>query len=606
MPDIPTALTISALTSGYRAGSFRPIDVVRETLSRINACNDGAIWISRVGEKELLAKADELQCLLEIKGETAFVDMPLLGVPFAVKDNIDALPLRTTVACPGFSFAPQESATAVKRLEAAGAILIGKTNLDQFATGLVGVRSPYGEVRNPFNAHYISGGSSSGSAAATARGLVAFSLGTDTAGSGRVPAGFCNLVGVKPTRGLVSNAGVFPACKSLDCVSIFALDVQDAWTVLNVIAGKDDSDAYSHDVLQLGPLRRPVRLGVPDSLEFFGDHLASDSFQRALDMLKEQICVDSIATVSYTPFREAAELLYQGAWVAERRAAIGDFFDRPGEMDITVRDIIANAENHNAIDAFNDAYRLAELRKDAERALASVDILVVPTAPTIYTIEDVRREPITLNANLGYYTNFCNLLDMCALSLPAGFRSDGLPCGVTLIGPAGSDHRLADFAIKIQAVLHKRLGMTTTHPKSHGGLAPLRSTEPVIKIAVVGAHLTGQPLNTQLTERSARLLATTKTAAAYRLFALPGTTPPKPGLVRTPRDGASIEVEVWEMPLRHFGGFVATIPSPLGIGALQLASGETVKGFICEPWAIEGAEDITEFGGWRAYREKAA
>jgi allophanate hydrolase len=525
----------------------------------------------------------------------------LLGVPFAVKDNIDVFGLPTTAACPAFSFEPVESATVVRRLEAAGAILVGKTNLVQFATGRVGTRSPYGIVRNPFNRDYISAGSSSGSAAAVARGLVAFALGTDTAGSGRVPAAFCNLVGLKPSRGLVSNRGVLPACRTLDCVSILGLDVMDAWTVLGIIAAVDPLDAFSHTVPQVGPLTGAARIGIPRTPEFFGDRLAAEAFASVLAKLDAGDGDLQITRVEFQPFREAAQLLYDGAWVAERRAALGEFFDRAEAIDPNVRQVIAGADRHSAVDAFNDTYRLAELRRSVDAAFRDIDILMVPTAPTIYRIEEIQCDPIGLNSTLGYYTNFVNLLDLCALALPAGFRSDGLPFGITLIAPAGHDHRLAELARKLEPLLHRRLGSTNSVPVPAPPLDPLPTKEDTTRVAVVGAHLSDQPLNWQLIERSARLVAATTTAPEYRLYALPGTVPPKPGLVRTRQAGTRIEVEVWEMPARHFGSFVAAIPSPLGIGTLRLADNDEVKGFICEPWAIADAEDISTYGGWRAY-----
>jgi allophanate hydrolase len=600
MPTSPSALTILDVLNGYREG-WRPTEFIHALLERAASSDDPAIWICLQGEKRLLERASELEAIWDAHGNNAPADMPLFGVPFAVKDNIDAAGLRTTVGCPAFAFAPTESAAAVRRLEVAGAILIGKTNLDQFATGLVGTRSPYGVVRNPFNSEYISGGSSSGSAAAVARGLVAFSIGTDTAGSGRIPAGFCNLVGLKPSRGLVSNRGVFPACRSLDCVSIFALDITDAWTVLGIIVGEDAQDTFSRAVPQFGPLTRGARVGIPRALEFFGDALAAEAFENALAALGSSRHVDQIASVDFDPFREAGQLLYNGAWVAERRAALGEFFSRSEAMDASVHQVIANADRYSAVDACNDAYRLAELRRLADAAFRGIDVLLVPTAPTIYRIDEIQQAPIALNSKLGYYTSFVNLLDLCALALPAGFRGDGLPFGITLIAPAGHDHRLAELARAIEPLLHRRLATGSARPLASSPLAPLPTSEATTRVAVVGAHLSGQPLNWQLVERSARLIATTTTAPEYRLYALPGSAPAKPALVRSLEKGRQIEIEVWEMPTRHFGSFVAAVPSPLGIGSLRTADGEEVKGFICEPWAIAGAEEITTHGGWRAY-----
>src|SRR6202521_1300805 len=602
MVSFPVAPTIRETLNAYRAG-LRPTELVRFVLERARRGDDSdsAVWICLEDESRLMARAKKLEAIWNEQGEGALTQMPLLAVPFAVKDNIDAAGLPTTVGCPAFSFNPNESATVVSRLEAAGAILIGKTNMDQFATGLVGTRSPYGVVRNPFNRDYISAGSSSGSAVAVARGLVSFSLGTDTAGSGRVPAGLCNLVGLKPTRGLVSNHGVFPACRTLDCVSIFALDVGDGWTVLKTIAGEDWQDSFSATVRQVGPLTTPARIGLPDSVEFFGDQLAADAFDRAMAKIESCEGIGQRMSVDFQPFKEAAQLLYKGAWIAERRAALGEFFSRGEGMDPTVRQVIAEAERYSAIDVFNGIYRLADLRRLVEATFREIDVLLLPTAPTTYRIDEVQQAPIALNSNLGYYTNFVNLLDLCALALPAGFRNDGLPFGVTLVAPAGHDHRLAELARTLEPALHRRLGATDVAPAESPALDPLPMTEATTRLAVVGAHLSGQPLNWQLITRSARLVATTTTAAEYKLYALPGTKPPKPGLVRAIKKGARIEVEVWEMPTRYFGSFVAGIPSPLGIGTLRLADDEEGKGFICEPWAIAGAEDITTHGGWRTY-----
>jgi allophanate hydrolase len=595
MVNFPVAPTIREILSAYRAG-LRPTELVRIVLARARRSDDSdsAVWICLQDEARLMARAKKLEAIWNEHGESALTEMPLFGVPFAVKDNVDAAGLPTTVGCPAFVFNPEESATVVRRLEAAGAILIGKTNMDQFATGLVGTRSPYGVVRNPFNEDYISAGSSSGSAAAVAQGLVSFSLGTDTAGSGRVTAAFCNLVRLKPSRGLVSIHGVFPACRTLDCVSIFALDVDDAWTVLKIIAGEDSLDSFSSTMQQVGPLVAPARIGVPDSLDFFGDRLAADAFDRALAKIESCERIDQLIKVDFQHFKAAAQLLYRGAWVAERRAALGEFFSRGDGMDPSVRQVIAEADRYSAVDAFNDVYRLADLRRHAKATFRDIDVLLLPTAPTIYSIDEIQKTPIALNSNLGYYTNFVNLLDLCALALPAGFRSDGLPFGISLV-PRPATTIASPNWLELS-------NLFCTSPRDYRcapvefRLDPLPTTEATTRLAVVGAHLSGQPLNWQLIARSARLVATTTTAAEYKLYALPGTVPPKPGLVRVLEPGARIEVEVWEMPTRHFGSFVAAIPSPLGIGTLRLADNEEVKGFICEPWVIAGAE---QRGGWR-------
>lgn len=608
MNTISNILTIAALRDGYQRGRFSPAELLTCVFKRLRWDSPPEIWIAIADESAALARAQELGELLVADPEAALARYPLLGVPFAVKDNIDVAGMPTTAACPAYAYTPPQSAEAVERLQRAGAILIGKTNLDQFATGLVGTRSPYGAVKNPFNPDYVSGGSSSGSAAAVAHGLVAFSLGTDTAGSGRVPAGFCNLVGIKPTPGLVSTRGVLPACRSLDCVSIFAHGTADAWRVLSVLAGVDGSDAYSRPVAPLGPLLRQVRIGVPAQPQFCGDDQARAVYQQALVSVRNLPGV-SIKEIDFAPLFAVAELLYDGPWVAERRAALGDFFaSHAADMDPTVHAVIGRADGKSAVDTFHGLYRLEAGKRHAEALFADIDLLLVPTAPTHYTIAQLMQEPVERNAQLGVYTNFVNLLGMSALALPAGFRADGLPAGITLIGAGGADHRLAAFACALEPLLHRRLGTGDTEPPRSAMPAPLPYAEPTVELAVVGAHLEGQPLNWQLVERGARLLRKTRTAPRYRLYALPGTTPPKPGLIRA-EDGAAgvaIEVEVWEMPMRHYGSFVAEISTPLGIGTLELQDGSKVQGFVCEAFAIGGAQDISAFGGWRAFRAATA
>lgn len=517
----------------------------------------------------------------------AAVRGPLEGMTFAIKDNIDLAGVPTTAGCPAFAYQPERSATVVQRLMDAGAIPVGKTNMDQFATGLVGTRSPYGACSSVFDERYISGGSSSGSAVAVARGLVDFSLGTDTAGSGRVPAAFNNLIGLKPTRGLLSTCGVVPACRSLDCVSIFAKDCSVARKVFHVARGFDPGDPYSR-MMGVGSapwLGGRFRFGLPvkECLEFFGDEEAEGLYRCAVEKLEglggEKVEID------YSIFRAAAALLYSGPWVAERLAAIRGFMEaHTEEMDPVVREIISGARKYSAVDAFEAEYKLRELRRTAEAEWRKMDVMVLPTTGTIYTHEAVEAEPIKLNTNLGYYTNFVNLFDLAAVAVPAGFRTNGLPFGISFIGPAFSDDALLALG-----------------DYYHRGIAP---GVPVgcVAVAVVGAHLSGQPLNWQLTDRGARLMKACRTAAGYRLYALGGTVPPKPGLVRDSGfAGDGIEVEVWAVPDDLFGGFVAAVPAPLGIGNATLDNGDVVKCFICEGYAIEGATEITSFGGWRNY-----
>jgi allophanate hydrolase len=600
MPNLDHSLDVSlaGLRERYAGGTLRPSACVERVLARIAAAGRPEVWIARVPDQLLLARAAELDQLLLSEGAAVLERLPLFGVPFAVKDNIDVAGMATTAACAEFAYQPAASATVVDKLLAAGAILVGKTNLDQFATGLVGTRSPYGVVRNALHPDYVSGGSSAGSAVAVALGLVSFALGTDTAGSGRVPAGLNNIVGLKPSRGLLSTRGVVPACRSLDCVSIFAATVSDAWSVTQSAAGYDADEPYSRPLPMAGVKRRGYRIAVPAQLEFYGDVAAQQAFEASLERLKRRPDC-SIASVDYTPFREAALLLYQGPWVAERMAAVGDFFAAQRQaMNPVVAGIIGQADQYSAVDAFNGQYRLAALRRQAELQLRGFDFMLVPTAPTMPTIAAVEAAPVQRNSELGHYTNFVNFFDMAALSIPALARADGLPFGVTLIGPAGADHMLAAAAESIGPLWQPAASAVSA--TSIAG-QPLPFAEPGVQLAVVGAHLEGQPLNWQLLERGARKLASTHTSASYRLHALAGTVPPKPGLQRVAEGGAAIAVELWELPLSTFGAVVAEVPAPLGIGSLELADGRWVKGFVCEPYALAGARDITSYGGWRAY-----
>lgn len=526
---------------------------------------------------------------------------PLAGLSFAVKDNIDVAGLPTTAACPDFAYSPDDHAAVVERLLAAGAHLVGKTNMDQFACGLNGTRSPFGPVCNAFNPTYISGGSSSGSAVVVARGEVDFALGTDTAGSGRVPAGLNNIVGLKPSKGLISTSGVVPAMPSVDCVSIFAGTVAIAAKVLEMAQGYDASNPYScHLQLETAPFPSAFRFGVPDQLEFFGDTQSEAAFQQAIALLRS-LGGESV-TINYAPLAAAAELLYGSALLSERYAAIHQFFDANEQAVIEpVRSILAAGRNYSGAELVEAQAQLQELAQRARAMWDEIDVLVVPTTPTHYTIDAMQADPVALNRNLGTYTNFVNLLDYAALSVPSSFRPDGLPFGITLVGQRGGDWQLADLGQRYHHATGLPLGATGVPlppPQPIAGMLP----RPTVKVAVVGAHLSGMPLNSQLTERGATLLQTTESAADYRLFALPGTTPPKPGMVRVPAGtGARIILEVWELPLEHYGSFVAMIPAPLGIGTLQLADGSTVQGFVCEALATVDALDISHFGGWRAY-----
>lgn len=528
---------------------------------------------------------------------------PLAGLHFAAKDNIDVSGVPTTAACPAFARTPAADATVVRRVMDAGASLLGKTNLDQFACGLNGTRSPFGAVPNAFDARYVSGGSSSGSAVVVATGEADFSFGTDTAGSGRVPAGLNNIVGLKPSRGLISAAGVLPAAQSVDCVSIFARSVGLAAAVLHEAMGFDAADPYSRRLdMASQPFPPAFRFGVPDRLQFFGDTLAEAAFARALDDL--EALGGKPVRIDYAPLAEAAALLYESALVAERHAAVREFFDA-NEADVVepVRSIIASARRYSATDLFEAQLRLREIAQRVQPMWDGIDLLVVPTAPTHYTLEQMQADPVVLNRNLGAYTNFVNLLDYAALSVPASLRPDGLPFGITLVGPCGSDWQLAELGQSFHHATGLPQGATGEPLPPPIAIPGLRAA-PTVQVAVVGAHLSGMPLNSQLTERGARLLRAAETAPDYRFYALPGTTPPKPGLLRVaPGTGHRIALEIWQVPVAAYGSFVALVPAPLGIGTLALADGGTVQGFLCEPYALEGAQDISAFGGWRAYMQ---
>ena len=592
------SLALAPLREKLRCGELTPTALARDVLAAAALGDRHHAWIHRLPDAAVLERVRRLEA------DPAARALPLYGIPFAVKDNIDVAGCPTTAACPAYAHEPAVTATAVQRLLDAGAILIGKTNLDQFATGLVGTRSPYGACANAFDPRYISGGSSSGSAVAVALGLVSFALGTDTAGSGRVPAGCNNIVGLKPTRGAVSTAGVVPACRTLDCVSVFALTAGDAWDVYRVARGRDAADPYSR--AGEPAIHLPAagfRCGVPASadLDFCGDAESERLYRAALARIEQ--AGGTLVEFDYAPFRETAALLYQGPWVAERMAAIRGFFEAHEEaLHPVTRAITAGAKNYSATDAFEAAYRLQALRQRAAAELARMDVMAVPTAPTIYTIAQVEADPVRLNSNLGLYTNFVNLLDLAAIAVPAGMRGDGLPAGVTLIAPAFSEPLLCELGDRLHRAGGVALGATGFPLPAASPAFRDPAGDAVVTLAVVGAHLSGMPLNHQLTDRGATLLRRARTAPHYRLYALPGTTPPKPGLVRCANGaGTGIEVELWRMPVGGYGSFVTQIPAPLGIGTLALEDGSTVQGFVCESAALAGARDISEFGGWRAF-----
>ncbi len=586
-------LDLATLKNAYAQGVLTPSALMRRLAGNLDAYSDGAVWIHRRPAEELIAAGEALEAIAD-----GLQQLPLYGIPFAVKDNIDVAGVLTTAGCPAFAYVPLETAPVVLALLAAGAILVGKTNLDQFATGLNGTRSPYGAPRSVFNADFISGGSSSGSAVAVGATLVSFALGTDTAGSGRVPAAFNNVVGLKPTKGLLSTRGVVPACRSIDCVSVFAHSVADARTVAHIAGRFDTEDPFARPVRPVPLGLTPPRLGVPMHREFFGDDEYECLYDEAI--ARTERAGFAIETFDYAPLAEAAGLLYGGTLVAERYAAVGRFIEtHESETHDVVRALIAGGRDARAADLFTDQHRLAALKRDADALWQHFDALLLPTAPTIYRVQEMERDPIKLNANLGYYTNFVNLLDCAAISVPSGFRSDGLPFGVTLVGPAFCDWDLAILADRVHQASGAGSGLARTLSPP---LVPSCGPD-LIDIAVVGAHLTGEPLNHELTTRGAKFVRATKTAADYKLYALANTIPPKPGLMREAAySGAGIAVEIWRMTAEGFGAFTAGVPSPLAIGTVTLEDGAMVKGFVAEPAAFADARDITAYGGWRAYR----
>lgn len=589
-------MSIAFDLQSLRQGGLGPREIAAEALKRIAAYPDPAVWITRVPEADVIARAAALET------DACAKALPLYGVPFAVKDNIDVTGLPTTAACPAFAYMPETTAPVVQRLLDAGAVLLGKTNLDQFATGLVGTRSPYGAPACVFDARYISGGSSSGSAVAVAAGLVSFALGTDTAGSGRVPAGFNNIVGLKPTRGLLSTRGVVPACRSLDCVSVFAGLARDAGEICEVARGFDSDDPFSRE----GPARAipaRFRFGVlaPHERDLEPDMqpLYDAAIARLAALGGEPVAFD------YAPFAATAQLLYDGPWVAERHAAIKGFMEKnEAEMDPTVRGIIAGARAFSAADAFEGQYRLAALKRQTDAQWAGMELMLLPTAPAQYRFDQVSEDPVGRNAHLGRYTNFVNLLDCCAAAIPAGFRPNGLAFGVTLVAPGFADRALARLADRLQRARGFGLGRERSRAMPASAPAVETGPEALVSLFVVGAHLSGMPLNKELTGAGGVLLREARTAADYRLFVLPDTVPLKPGLLRAPGSaGPGIPGEVWVLGPEAFGAFVVRIPAPLGIGKVSLEDGTQVSGFLCEAHALEGAKEITAFGGWRHFME---
>lgn len=590
---------IPSLHAAY-AGGAQATDVIDTVLGRIAAADDPGIFLHLASREDLLAAAKAL-------GPFDPVAKPLWGVPFAVKDNIDVAGMPTTAACPDFAYLPEADATVVALLKAAGAIVVGKTNLDQFATGLVGVRTPHATPRNAVDPALVPGGSSSGSAVATAHGIVSFALGTDTAGSGRIPAGLNNIVGLKPSVGAFSAKGVVPACRTLDCVSVFALTVEDAYKVFSIAAKQDPVDCYSRAFAARTLTEPPagLRIGVPAAgdLQFHGDEEMKRGFEQALESLRRMGC--NVVEVPFGPFYSVAALLYEGAWVAERYAAIADFMaEKESSLHPVTRKIIGGARSLTAADAFKGFYALQEMKVRLAPVIRSVDMICVPTAPRHYTVAEVLADPIVTNSRLGTYTNFVNLLDLCGIAVPTGARGDGLPMSVTLLAPAGQDHAVAAMAARIHAAAKPALG-ATGWPLQSSPLPKPVTHEGEIELVVVGAHMTGMALNHELRQRGARFLRAVRTSADYQLFALAGQSVPKPGLQRVQAGtGSGIDVEVWALAPDQFAGFVAAIPPPLGIGTIVLADGTSPKGFLAEAVGLADAEDISSFGGWRNYMAK--
>jgi len=596
MPTLPAFPTIAALHAAFATGLSVPA-LLDHLYRRIAEIDDPGIFITLRGEAEVRAEAMALAPFDPI----AF---PLWGVPFAVKDNIDAAGLPTTAGCPAFAYVPQDSAPAVQRLREAGAILLGKTNLDQFATGLVGLRTPYPAPRNAIDAAYVPGGSSSGSAVAVAHGMVSFALGTDTAGSGRVPAALNNIVGLKPSLGTVSSRGMVPACRTLDTISVFAGTVADAAAVAAVISAHDPADPFSRpSLVGHSGISPGLRIGVPDaaSRRFAGDTLSAAAFDAALSDLAG-VMEAAPVPVEMAPLFAVADLLYRGPWVAERYAAIRALIESdPDALHPTTRQVIEGARAYSAADAFDGLYRLAALRRAQEALWAEIDVLLVPSYPRPHRVAAVLADPLGPNSELGTYTNFVNLLDLTALAVPGRFRADGFPAGLTLIARRDQDGLLASLGARLHAAAGVGIGTSAMRPP----LPPPAVLQPApgeIALVVFGAHLSGMALNDELCRIGGRFLAATTTSPDYRLFALAGGPPARPGVIRVAAGrGVAIAAEVWALPPEGFARFVAAIPAPLGIGTVRLADGSAAKGFLAEPEGLIGAHDISSFGGWRAY-----
>ncbi len=592
-------LTLSSLRDAYSSG-VTPMAVIEQVYCRIDEVSDPGIFLCLFPKERLLAEAEGLGAYDPEK--------PLWGVPFVIKDNIDVSGHPTTAACPDFTYVPEQTAFVVSKLQSAGALLIGKTNLDQFATGLIGVRTPYGAPKNSLDADMVPGGSSGGSAVAVAHGMATFSLGTDTAGSGRVPAALNNIVGLKPTLGALSATGVVPACRTLDTVSVFALTVTDAYEAFCAAAAFDCVDSYSRTVETPELVKAPtgITVGIPssDSVRFDGDAAQAESFAHSVAALKARGA--TILEIDFSPLYEIAQMLYFGSWVAERYVATEALMTtNPDALFPVTKKIISSAEGKTAAGTFKDFYQLKTLISHVKPFVDACDVLCVRSIPTFVSVADVEADAMGPNNLLGTYTNFVNLMDLCGVAVPTPSRCDGRPGSVTLLAKAGDDAKVAALATEVEAWGTRKLGATTWDFKADS--LPDEPAADVIRLAVCGAHMTGLPLNHTLTNRGARYVRADKTSSDYQLYALPGKGVLRPGLVRTTQNpSASVALELWDMPLSEFGGFMKTIPSPLCIGTITLADGSTVQGFVCEAAALHKAEDITDLADWRVYLEKIA
>lgn len=591
------SFNVFSLRAAYLSKAICVTDVVNEVLSRIEKYKAHNIWISLQSSDSLMTQARALA----LQNPES---LPLYGIPFAVKDNIDVIGVSTTAACPGFSYLPKQTAFAVQQLIEAGALFIGKTNMDQFATGLTGTRSPpvFGICKNALNPAFISGGSSSGSAVAVALNQVSFALGTDTAGSGRIPAAFNNIFGLKPSRGLISCSGVVPACKSLDCVSLFSHTAAEAEAVFQFLLGYDIQDSYTRYERKLLPRMtdnavRP-RFGVPKptQLKFFGNLESADLFNQTIVNLQQ---IGDVVEIDFQPFLEAAFLLYDGPWIAERYAGIREFIaSQPDQLHEVIATVLSGATTKTAIDAFTALHHLQDLKQQILPIMHGLTGIMVPTAPTIYTIAEVLADPIQLNSNLGYYTNYMNLLDLCAVAIPTGFYANGMPFGVTLFAEALADWRLLALAKHIEALIRAETVLQQA-PAIRQDVT--LATTGYRRIAVCGAHMQGLPLNSQLLALGGKFYGMAKTAANYRLFVLATPSPERPGLMRDEAHGQAIELELWDLPMANWAAFIAQINSPLCIGSVELADGSWQSGFLCEGYPLGLSVEISALGGWRNY-----